>query len=220
MQGMLFFTVVLLLSASSCSPVLKPTPTHRLQIDKRLQLAMALPSPRWQFSTEAPTFVAKKMSDHLRQEVVAAVPNINDEQLLLLARKRLAVNEAYVFNEHSGACLMIDFSSRRQGKTDPTLAELKGSAYGALLALANEEGVADLESRISTSAIAGSSRACRVEASYLLDGQARSFIGIIGFKTPYRFYLYYNEAGRDPRDRIEMEQVLKSLQLLLASQLG
>jgi hypothetical protein len=217
---MLFFTLVLLLTVSSCSPVLKPTPTHRLQIDDRLELVMTLPSPRWQFSTEAPAFLAKKMSDHLRQEVIAVAPDINEEQLLLLARKRLAVNEAYVFNEHSGACLMIDFSSRRQGNTDPTRAELKESAYGSLLALANEEGVTDLESRIGTAAIAGSSRACRVEASYLLDGQMRSFIGIIGFKAPYRFYLYYNESLRDPRDRIEMEQILKSLQLLVVSQPG
>jgi len=220
MQRMLIFTVVLLLAISGCSPVPKPTPTHRLQIDNHLQLAIILPSSRWQFSTEAPVFLAKKMSDHLRQEIIAVAPAVNDEQLLMMARKRLAVNEAYVFNEHSGACLMIDFSSRRQGKTDPTRAELKESAYGALLALANEEGVTDLESRIATTAIAGSSRACRVEASYLLDEQARLFIGIIGYKSPHRFYLYYNESLRDPRDRIEMEQILKSLQLLLASQSG
>jgi hypothetical protein len=211
---MLFFTVVLLLTISGCSPIPKPTPTHRLQIDSRLQLAMAIPSPGWQFSTEAPAFIAKKMVDHLRQEVVAVAPHVNDKQLLLLAKKRLAVNEAYVFNENSGACLMIDFSSRRQGRTAPTRAELKASAHGALLALANEEGVTDLKSRISTSAIAGSSRGCRVEATYFLNGQPQLFIGIIGFKDPYRFYLYYNDLLRNPRDRVEIEQFLNSLQLL------
>ncbi len=216
MQRVFFLTVVVLLTASSCSPVLKPTPTHRLQIDKRLQLAMALPSPRWQFGSEAPNLVAQKMSDHLRQEVAAAAPHISDKQLLLLARKRLAVNEGYVSNEHSGACLMIDFSSRRQGKTDPTRAELKASAYGALLALANEEGVTDLEYQMAPSFIAGPSKAQRVEAHYLLGGEARFFVGIIGFKAPYRFYLYYNDSLRDPRDGIEMEQILNSLQLLSA----
>ena len=214
MQRMLFFAGVLLLTVSGCSPLPKPTPTHRLQIDNRLQLAVAMPSPNWQFSIEAPAFVAEKMVDHLRQEVIAAAPHVNDEQLLLLARKRLAVNEAYVFNEYSGACLMIDFSSRRQGKTAPTRAELKASARGALLALANEGGVTDLKSRIATSVLAGSSRVCRVEATYFLNKQVRLFVGIIGFKAPYRFYLYYNDLLRDPRDRVEMEQILNSLQLL------
>lgn len=214
MQRILFFTVALLLVVSGCSPTLKPAPTHRLQIDDRMLLVMSLPSPRWQFSTEAPAFVAKKMTDHLRQEVVAVAPDISDEQLLLLARKRLAVNEGYVSSKHSGAYLMIDFSSRRQGMADPTRAELKESAYGALLALANEEGVVDLESRITSSSIAGSSKTCRVEARYLLNGQPRLFIGILGFKAPYRFYIYYNDSLRDPRDQVEMERILYSLQLL------
>lgn len=214
MRKTLFCIVALLLAVSGCSPALKPTPTHRLQIDDRMFLAMALPSPRWQFSTEAPAFVSKKMTDHLRQEVVAVAPEISEEQLLLLAQKRLAVNEGYVFNQHSGACLMIDFSSRRQGIADPTRAELKESAYGALLALANEEGVTDLETRITSSYIAGPAKACKVEARYLLEGQPRLFIGVIGFASPYRIYLYYNDSLRDPRDRVEMEQILNSLQLL------
>jgi len=156
------------------------------------------------------------MSYHLRQEMAATAPYINDEQLLLIARKRLEVNEAYVFNEHSGACLMIDFSSRRQGKTGPTRAELDASAYGAMLALANEEGVIDLEYQMASSSIAGLSKAQRVEAHYLLGGEAQLFVGIIGFEAPCRFYLYYNDSLRDPRDRIEMEQILNSLQLLSA----
>jgi hypothetical protein len=218
MHRVLFSSVVLLLVFSSCAPVLKPTPTHRLQIDNRLELALALPSLRWQFSTEAPAFIAQKMIDHLRQEVATIAPEINDKQLLLLARKRLSVNEGYVSNEHSGAYLMIDFSSRRQEKTGQTRGELQASAHGALLALANEEGVTNLESRITSSSIVGSSNACRVEARYLLDGQARSFVGLIGYKAPYRFYLYYTDPLRDPRDQVEMEQILNSLQLLPTSQ--
>ncbi len=218
MYRMLSLTVVFMLAVSSCSPALKPCPTHRLQIDNRLELAMALPSPRWQLSKEAPAFVAQRMSDHLRQEVAAIAPDIDDKQLLLLARQRLAVNEGFVSNEHSGAYLMIDFSLRRQGKADPTRAELQASAHGALLALENEEGITDLESRIAPSSIAGPPKTCKIEARYLLDGRPRSFVGIIGFKAPYRFYLYYNDLLSDPRDRIEMEQILNSLQLLPASQ--
>ncbi len=218
MHKIFFFAVVFMLTVTSCSPALKPSPTHRLQIDKHLELAMALPSSRWQLSEEPPAFLAQKISDHLRQEVSSFAPSVNDNQLLLLARKRLAVNEGYVFNEHSGAWLMIDFSLRRESRNAPTLSELRASAYGSLLALENEEGVADLESRIGSLSIDGGSRASKIEANYCLDGKPQLFIGIIGFKAPYRFYLYYNDSLRDPQDQIEMHQILNSLQLLSVPQ--
>lgn len=214
MHRILFLTVVFMLTVTSCSPTLKPRPTHYLPIDKHLELAMALPGPRWQLSKEPPAFLAQKMSDHLRQEVSAFAPDVNDKQLLLLAQKRLAVNEGYVFNEYSRAWLMVDFSLRRESKKAPTLSELRASAYGSLLALQNEEGVTGLESRIGSFSIDGASKASKVEARYYLDGKPQLFIGIIGFKAPYRIYLYYNDSLRDPQDRIEMDQILNSLQLL------
>lgn len=214
MYRVFVLTVVFMLTVTSCSPKLKPSPTHRLQIDKHLELAIAFPSSRWQLSKEPPAFLAQKMSDHLRQEVSGLTFGVSDKQLLTLARKRLAVNEGYVFSEHSGAWLMIDFSLRRESKDAPTLSELRASTYGSLMALENEEGVTDLKSKIGSLWIEGGSRASKIEANYYLDGEPQLFMGIIGFKEPYRFYLYYNDSLRDPRDRIEMDQILNSLQLL------
>jgi hypothetical protein len=209
-----FLVLVFTLTVVSCSPAIKPAPTHHLSIDKHLQLAMVLPSPRWQLSEEPPGFFAQKMTDHLRQEVSAFKPDIEDKQLLLLAQKRLAVNEGYVFNRHTGALLMIDFSLRRENKDAPTLSELQASAHGSLLVLENEEGVTDLKSRIGSLTIDGGSRASKMEATYSLDGKPQLFMGIIGFMAPYRFYLYYNDSLEDPQDRIEMNIILNSLQLL------
>lgn len=209
-----FLAVLFMLMVASCTPALKLNPTHRLQIDKQLEVTLALPSLRWQFSKEPPVFLAQKMTEHLRQEVSGITPDVNDKQLLLLARKRLAVNEGYVFNEHSGAWLMVDFSLRGEGNKAPTLSELRASAYGSLLALQNEEGVTGLKSRVGSFSIDGASRASRVEASYYLDGKPQLFVGIIGFRAPYRIYLYYNDSLRDQRDQVEMDQILNSLQLL------
>ncbi|APG26916.1 hypothetical protein A7E78_03125 [Syntrophotalea acetylenivorans] len=172
-----FLVLVFMLTAVSCSPATRQTPTHHLSIDEHLQLALVLPSPRWQLSEEPPDFLAQKMTDHLRQEVSAFAPDIEVKQLLSLAQKRLAVNEGYVFNKHSGALLMIDFSLRREGKGGPALSELQASASGALLALENEEGVADLESHIGSLAINGGSRAGKMEANYSLDGKPQLFMG-------------------------------------------
>lgn len=212
-----FLVAVFMLTAIGCFPASRPTPTHHLSIDKGLQLAMALPSPRWQFSKEPPAFFAQKMTEHLRREVSAYAPKIEEKQLLSLAQKRLAVNEGYVFNPHTGALLMIDFSLRRESKNDYTLSDLEASAYGSLLALENEEGVTALRSRVDSLAIVGGSRASKVEANYSLDGKPRLFMGVVGYKAPYRFYLYYNDSLQDPQDRMEMDRIFNSLQFLHVS---
>ncbi len=213
----IFLVAVFLLTVLGCAPALKPKPTHRLAIDQHLQLGLFLPSSRWQFSKEPPAFFAQKMTEHLRREISVYVPEVKDKHLLSLAQKRLAVNEGYVFNRHSGALLMIDFSSRRERESAPALSDLQASAYGSLIALENEEGVTDLKSHIDSLAIQGGSRASRVKASYFLDGKPRFFMGIIGHKAPYRFYLYYNDPLLDPQDRIEMERIFNSLQILRVS---
>lgn len=209
-----FLVVVFSLPIIACSPMSRPDPTHFLSIDKQLQLGLVLPGFRWQLSKEPPAFWTHKMIAHLRREMSALAPSIDDRQLLWLAKKRLAVNEGYVFNKHSGALLMIDFSLRREAKHVPTQSALRASAYGSVLALENEQGVAQLESRIGSLRIDGGSRASKVEAKYSLDGEPRLFIGVVGFRAPYRFYFYYNDSLRNPRDRIEMDQILNSLQLL------
>ncbi|MEZ4485384.1 MAG: hypothetical protein R2864_12615 [Syntrophotaleaceae bacterium] len=67
------------------------------------------------------------------------------------------------------ASLMIDFSRCVQTGQVGTRRFLRGSAYGALLALENEAGVSQLKSEISTMCIAGSRKAVRIDASYLVD---------------------------------------------------
>ena len=203
--------VCLILSA--CSVARTQAPTHHLPIDETLQVAMVLPGARWQLHKEAPPFVAQQMTEHLQQELSAAGHKMDEKQLLQLARKRLSVNEGYVVNEGSGAVLMVDFSLQQPDTEAPTMAELRGSAYGALLALENEAGVSGLESRFATIRIAGGKKACRVEARYLLDGKAHLFIGIIGYRSPYRYYFYYNDLLRNVQDQVDMEQILHSLEL-------
>lgn len=208
----LFCTVFLLLT-SACTFSHRPEPTHYLPVGTDLELAMTLPNVSWQLSTEAPPFVAQKMIEHLRQELSAAGHRMDEQRLLRLARQRLSVNEGFVANETSNAYLMIDFSPLRQPDADPSWDDLYGSAYGALLALENEAGISHLESDISALRVAGGHKAWRIEARYLLDGQAHLFIGIIGYKTPYRFYFYYNDFLRLAQDRRDMEQILNSMRL-------
>lgn len=213
MLKMRLFCAVFLLLASACTFRHLPEPTHYLPVGTDLELAMTLPNASWQLSRKAPPFVAQRMTDHLRQELSAAGHSMDEHRLLRFARQRLSVNEGFVANAASDAYLMIDFSPRRQTETDPSWADLQGSAHGALLALENEPGISNLESDISAMRLAGGIKACRVEARYLLDGQAHLFIGIIGYRAPYRFYFYYNDFLRNEQDQIDMEQILNSMQL-------
>lgn len=204
--------VLTCLFLSSCSIAHPPSHTHYLPVDENLQLAMALQGTHWKLSREAPPSVARRMTEHLRRELLDAGRRLEEDQLLQLARRRLAVNEGYVFNDVSDAFLMIDFSPQRSAAA-PTHDDLRSSGYGALLALKNESGVSRLEGRVKTARVAGGNKACRVEARYLLDEKARLFIGIIGHRTPYRFYFYYNDSLQKGQDRGDMEQILRSMEL-------
>lgn len=214
---MRFFCVVFLLLASACTFTHRPAPTHHLPVGTDLQLAMSLPGESWQLSAEAPPFLAQRMIDHIRQELSDAGHSLDEQYILRLAHQRLALNEGFVANEKSQACLMIDFSPLRANETGPDLNDLYRSAYGALLALENEAGISDLESDISKVPISGGHKAWRIEADYLLDGQPHLFIGIIGYRAPYRFYFYYNDFLRNAQDRTDMEQILSSMQLQTVS---
>jgi hypothetical protein len=213
MKNVFAIMALLIFGLTGCAVRTAEKPTVILPVDGDLQVEFTLPGERWEFSRQAPAFLVDQIVDHLREETAASGVQLNETQLQQLARKRLAVNEAFVANPGTGAYLMIDFSRLPEGAPSPEKDEIWGSAYGAELALKNENGVSDVSSKIRSVRLAGSRFAYRTDIRYRLHGEPRRFVGIVGCTTAYRFYFYYNDLLRDPLDFELMERTLRSLRL-------
>ncbi len=184
-----------------------------LPVDESVQLEIVPSDSRWEISRQAPPFLVDRIIDHLREETAASGAQLSDSQLRQLAQKRLAVNEVFVANPATGAYLMIDFSRIPEGAAPPGREDIFGSAYGAGLALENENGVSEVSRKIRSVRLAGSRLTYRTDIRYRLHGEPRRFVGIVGCTSSHRFYFYYTDLLRDPLDAELMERVLRSLRI-------
>jgi hypothetical protein len=188
-------------------------PAETLDIVPGLVLKAEFPGDRWSITREAPSFLVEEIAEHLEHELLAQGKKVEPAALRAAAQKRLAANEAYIVNPTSGAYLAIDFSPLREGEAAPGKKAIAASARYAGEGLVDEEGATEVSQKSSKTELQGASVAYRVDASFRMHDEPRKFIGIIGFRKPYWFYLYYTDPLRDAADAREMEQILQSIVL-------
>jgi len=191
-------------------------PAETLEIVPGLALTVEFSGDRWSISREAPAFLVEEIAEHLEHELLAQGKKLDPAALQAAAQKRLAANEAYIVNPASGAYLAIDFSPLREGENAPSKKAIAASAKYAGEGLVDEEGATEVRQKSSKTEIRGAEIAYRIDATFRMHEEPRKFIGIVGFKAPYWFYLYYTDPLRDADDTREMEQILDTL-LLSAS---
>jgi hypothetical protein len=68
---------------------------------------------------------------------------------------------------------------------------LQSSARYAAEGLQDEEGIEDANSKVGKTRISGVKAVYRVDADFLMHGQATRFIGVITFARDHWIYLYY-----------------------------
>lgn len=188
-------------------------PAETLELVPGLALQVELPGARWSISREAPSFLVEETAEHLEHELLAQGKKVDPAALEAAARKRLAANEAYIVNTASRAYLSIDFSPLREGERAPSKKAVAASAKYAGEGLVDEEGATEVSQKSDRTELEGAEAAYRVDASFRMHGEPRKFIGIVGFRAPYWFYLYYTDSLRDSADIHEMEQILRTLVL-------
>lgn len=207
MSRFVLLCVALLLAAVS------PAASETLRLAPDLSLEMALPAEGWVMSSEPPPFLLESTAEHLEHELAAAGKEVDDAKVRALAARRLAANEAYVYNPASGAVLTIDVSPLREGEAPPSRRAVATSARYAGEGLADEEGVADLDQRSARVEVAGAEHAYRIDARYRHHEQPTQFIGIVGFVSPYWLYLYYTDRLVEPGDAAAVDRALATLVL-------
>lgn len=209
---------LIVLCAVALLAVTRPLAAETVRISPELTVDLALPGEGWEISREAPAFLLADMVEHLEHELAAAGKEVDPGKVQALAARRLAANEAFVYNPASTAALTIDFSPLREGESPPSRRAVATSARYAGEGLADEEGVMELDQQSAKVAVAGAEYAYRVDARYRHHGRPTQFVGIVGFVSPYWFYLYYTDHLRDPRDAAAMDRTLEALTIRAAGE--
>jgi len=191
-----------------------PLQAETLKIVPGVVLQYTLPAERWTVAREAPEFLIEETAEHLEHELAAQGKRPDAAALKAAATRRLAANEVYIFNPDSGAYLAIDFSALREGEKAPGRGAIAESARLAGESLESEEGTSDVRHDYRKAAVPGAEIAYRVDATFRHHDESRRFIGVIGFRAPYWFYLYYTDPLQDAADSGEMEEILRNLVLL------
>ncbi len=190
-----------------------PQVNRTVQLNPDLSLGFALPSDRWVVEQAVPEFLVEERAEHLEHELEAQGKKISRDELLQLARKRLAANELFIYNPQTKAVLEVDFSPLEKGESAPSKGTVANSARFAGDSLSQEEGVTDAVTSTEKAKVYGAMAAYRLAASYKLHDQDTQFVGVVGFAEPYWFYLYYTDPLKDARDLQEMDIILRNLLL-------
>jgi len=169
--------------------LLLPSPlwAETLPVAPGLTLEFTLPGGHWTVGREAPEFLLEETAEHLEHELAAQGRTLDPSALQAAARKRLAANEAYIYNAASGAYLAIDFSPLREGEAAPGKRTIATSARLAGESLESEEGTSDVSHDYRKAVVTGADVAYRVDAAFRHHDAPRKFIGVIGFRSPYWF---------------------------------
>jgi len=183
-----------------------------LQVSAEVKLSFRIPEG-WVRAEDPPVVLLEEMAEHIAGEASEKGYSPDRTQLLNAARKRLAANEVLLFNPKSRAYLTIDFSHLNQGEQTPGKELIRLSAKYAGDSLEHEGGVSHLKGSIREISIAGGGYSYRYDADYLLHDEPRHFSGIIGFVSPYWYFIYYTDLLTDPRDEERSEQLFKSLRM-------
>ena len=185
-------------------------PAHAVEIAvaEGLILEIGL-SEGWTLYLEPPEALVKEAASHVAHEAAAA--NATAEQIENVARRRLTVNEAFIYHAASGAHLDIDFSPVGPGQSTPNAQTLRNSAEYAARSLENEDDVAALAWEVSSAKIAGVDDVFLLSADYLKHDHQTNFRGYIGSVDKNWFYLYFTAPGKNPEVLQEMQSMLDSV---------
>ncbi len=181
-----------------------------IDISEGLSMEIAV-QPGWAIYLDPPPGLIEETAEHLEHEAEAQGAQPTREQLLQLARQRLAANEAILFHELSGAHLDIDFSPLDPGEKPPSKKTLRNSAKFAAQSLEGEEGVSDVVWEVSTMQVQGANDAFVLTADYKHHEESVRFLGVIGFVKSQWFFFYYTDRGRAPGTFDAMQEMLASI---------
>jgi hypothetical protein len=195
----------LILSAAALLLAL-PCAAAEIAVSKSLTLDIDL-ARGWSLSLEPPQALVEETARQIAREPEAA--KASAMQIESAARKRLAVNEAFVCHAASGACLTIDFSPLRPGEAAPGASSLRYSARAAAESLASEEDVAEVSWEVTPCKVEGAGEAFQLSADYRKHGRPIRFLGVIGYVDGSWFFLYFTDPGADPAVFAEMQAMLK-----------
>jgi hypothetical protein len=170
-----------------------------------------VPAP-WTVSREPVPALVEHIAEHLQEEAAEKGRALPQEQAQTAARQRLQANELFVFNQESGAHLLVSFEALREGEKAPSAKAIAQSAKYAAEGV-TDEGWTDVTERQAATAVKGAQLAQWFEIGYTHEGQRSVFMGIVGFARPYWFWLYANDHQRSPDDRAVLEKLLRELEI-------
>ncbi|PLX82452.1 MAG: hypothetical protein C0616_02235 [Desulfuromonas sp.] len=207
---MRILVIVLLVVGLFCSPVLA---AERIAVSPATFVELTLPAG-WVLLQEPPTAMVEEMAEHLGHDAEAKGHDPSPEQLIAMARKHLAANEAIIYHEQTGANLTIDFSPLHDDESPPGAKTVKTSAEYALQSLETEEGVTEFTASQHDIRIPGAKHAARIDSSYKQHDEAIDFTGIVGYAAENWFFLYFTNPGRSDTVHQEFEQLLAELKIV------
>lgn len=199
-------TVILFVLAMSS--LLVTAEAAEIVISDKLRVEINL-SEGWTLSTEPPAALVKEMAVHVAHEPAAA--NASARQIESVTRKRMAVNEAFVYHPESGAHLEIDFSALEPGKSAPSSETLRKSAEYAAQSLENEDDVSGVVWEVHPVDVRGAREAFQLVADYRQHDLPVKFLGTIGYVEGAWFFLYFTDPSQSPEVFEQMQDMLGQL---------
>jgi len=182
-------------------------------IGEGLSISFSLPGSQWQVSARAPEMLVRDTVAHVRYHFEEDGRDVPPD-LEMKVRQRLAGNELFVFNPSSGAHLDVDFSASAAGEAPPSEEAIAGSARAAAAELGQEKDLSDVRSHYGAAPLSGTGVSYRVDATYLKDGEPRTFIGYIAAVRTGWLFLYYTDKQENPRDLDEIEKLFENIRVV------
>jgi len=198
-----------------CLPIF-PADAADLTVAENLVFVIE-PVSGWTVHTAGPPeALVKETARHVAHEPAAV--KATAEQIEIVARNRLAANEAIVFHATSGAHLNIDFSPFDERDSVPGPDTLKSSAEHAARSLANEKDVTDAAWDVKETEIAGARKTYLLSAKFLQHARPMIFRGYIGTVERHWFFLYFTAPRDDPRVLQEMSSMLANASIRVVTE--
>jgi len=176
-----------------------------------------LPSDRWEVSADAPALAIEAMMVDMSHDKKKKGEEVDMVKLRALSEEFIKINDLFIYNQATEAYLMISLSPYGREEKPPTEKTIRSSAHWAVEALDDHAEVEDLDSYrtiVQSVEISGVEYATQIVSDNPLFGEPHNFIGVIGFAYPYWVFLYYNDKAKDPGDLSEMQQIIKSVELI------
>lgn len=184
------------------------------EVQPGIEISFAPLPPPWQVSKEPPDFLVNESAAHISPAQLAAARKAGIDSPEEAARQMLKANELFICTPESGAHVKIDFSPLREGESPPSARALKASARYAAEGLLDEEGIEDAKSKVGKTRITVADAAYRVDADFLMHGQATRFIGVITFARNHWVYLYYTGPYPGLEDLAVVNRILESFSIV------